>query len=316
MAKETGKTTQKPVTLNLFLAGSVESVVQEFLRERRTRGLSKHTITFYDQELRYFVTWLRGVGVHQVEELTADLIRTYLLFKGETRNKGGVSAAFRAVRVLLFWYESEYDPESWKNPIRKVKVPSGKTEPLPGIDLVTWQKLFDACTGDLAGRDRAVLGVLLDTGCRASELIALNLDDLDNTGALIIRHGKGDKRRTVFIGSETKKLLRRYLKTCGELKPGKPLFTNQTGGRLTYSGLRQIVKRLADRAGVDEPGLHDFRRACAVTLLRNGASLPEVSRLLGHSSYVVTARHLALVDDDLAKAHAANSPVDRLKASR
>ena len=83
-----------------------------------------------------------------------------------------------------------------------------------------------------------------------------------------------------------------------------------SGGQLSLSGLREIVRRRAQDAGIPEPGLHDFRRACLLGMLRNGADAVTVSRYAGHADVRVTLRYLAQTDDVMRIAHAKASPVD------
>ena len=72
--------------------------------ERRSRGLSKRTIEFYSDELRYFCEFLDEMGIHKIDELNADIVRMYLLAFSERRNRGGVHAAYRAVKAMLNWW--------------------------------------------------------------------------------------------------------------------------------------------------------------------------------------------------------------------
>ena len=76
------------------------------------------------------------------------------------------------------------------------------------------------------------------------------------------------------------------------------------------SGLREIIRRRALAAGIEEPGLHDFRRCFAVQILRNGFDLVTLSRLMGHFTLTVTQRYLYLVEDDLRAGHQIAGPVD------
>jgi len=115
----------------------------------------------------------------------------------------------------------------------------------------------------------------------------------------------------VFLGERGRRAVRRYLKQR-RVGPG-PLFQRDSGGSLKYPGLRQIVRRCADRAGIAEPPLHSFRRAFTINMLRNGADLLTIQRLLGHASMVLIAKYAKQVTDDLRRAHAQASPVDRMQ---
>lgn len=195
--------------------------------------------------------------------------------------------------------------------MRKVKPPKVPFHPLPGVAIDDVKKLIATCSTTLALRDKAILLCLLDTGARASEFLDLNLKDVDLTaGAVRIEHGKGDKSRTVFLGSISRRALRKYLKEREDLRPNSPLWTTDEGERLKFSGLRQVIERRASAAGIQTPGLHDFRRSFAITMLRNGVDLQTISRLLGHASLSVTERYLAQETNDLAEGHRKGSPVD------
>jgi len=164
-------------------------------------------------------------------------------------------------------------------------------------------------TGD---RDRALLLSLLDTGCRASEFVALNVGDVNlHTGAVLVGAGKGGKARTTFIGAKSRRELSRYLRQS-KAQANDPLWLTVQGTRLTYWGLRQIIRRRAEKAGVPVPSLHSFRRAFALYALRNGADIYSLQRLMGHSDLTVLRRYLKQTEADLQEAHRRAGPVDNL----
>lgn len=290
----------------------MRNILAGFIIDRQSRALSKGTVRYYLDELNRFCDWLDAIGVISLDEITANILRKYLLHLETTRNPGGIHASYRAIRAYLFWYEDEFEPENWKNPIRKVHPPKVSRQPLPGIAVDDVLKMVTACRTDQSKRDKAILLTLLDTGCRASELTALSIQDMDFiTGAVRVQHGKGDKPRTVFVGSRCRRSLRAYIKTRSDIRPNTPLFVTDEGDRIKYMGLVKIIKRRALDAGIDTPGLHDFRRAFAVEMLRGGCDLARLAELMGHTSLEMLKRYLHLVTDDLQAAHAQASPVDR-----
>lgn len=116
------------------------------------------------------------------------------------------------------------------------------------------------------------------------------------TGEIHIRQGKGGKPRYVFLGKKSRKAMRAYLKHRTEDNPA--LWVTDEGERLTYSGLRQIMRRRSERAGVDTPGLHDFRRFFALQCLRNGMDIFTLQKLMGHTDIQVLRRYLAQTNQD------------------
>lgn len=303
--------TDHAIILLQIISGTVHNVVDQFLIERRSRRLSKSTLFFYERYLQEFCAWLDQVGVVNLDELTPDLLRRFFLTLGAAgHNAGGIDVYYRCVRALLTWWSEETDGE-YRNPMNKVKRPRVVVQPLPGVAIGDIHKMVEACTTSTAARDRAILLCLLDSGCRRGEFLALNVADVDLvTGAVRIQHGKGDKARTVYLGARSRKALIRYLKTRPDLKASSPLFASQDGSRFSSDGLKSMIRRRAAAAGVEPPGLHDFRRCFAIEMQRNGVDPVTISRLLGHSSLQVTLRYLAQNEDDFRAAHKMGSPVD------
>jgi len=248
-----------------------------------------------------------------IRELTPDFLRRYLLLLAESHNPGGQHGYYRTLRAFLRWVESEeVMPPDWRNPIAKVKPPKVPENLLEPIALGDVARLIDSCQGGHnAERDRAIFLLLLDTGARAQEVCSMSLADVDQgSGAITIPKSKSGKPRTVFVGRRTRRALRAYLRTRRDDSPA--LFVCTSADRLTYSGLRQILRRRAHQAGIAEPTLHQFRRAFALNFLRNGGDVYTLQRLMGHSDLSVLRRYLKLTDQDAQNAHAKYSPADRL----
>ncbi len=287
--------------------------VTAFVVDRQARGLAARTVEYYSDELRHLQVYLEGRGVRNVQDITADHVRQYLLhLQQRGRNAGGVHCAYRVAKTFLRWAWTEYELAP-PCPIVKVAAPRLHQEPLEPVSLSDLKAMLATCerrtfAGD---RDRAMLLCLLDTGCRASEFVALDVRDLNlSTGAVIIRKGKGGKFRTAFMGASTRREALRYLRHRTD--DGGPLWVTTTGTRLTYAGLRQVVRRRAVRAGVPVPSLHSFRRAFCLAMLRAGADLVSLSRLMGHADVGLIARYARQVQDDLQAVHAKSGPVDHL----
>ncbi len=295
--------------------GLCESI-RAFLIDCQSRRLSTRTLALYGRELAAWREWTEGQGVTSPLAVTPDLLRRYFLALAGHRRPGGQHIAFRVLKTFFRWYEREYEPRGWRNPIAKVQAPKLPQEPLPPVALDDLRAMLATCEARTFGgdRDRAILLCLLDSGCRASEFLALNAGDVDlASGAVRIRHGKGGKARVTFLGAKARKALLAYLRHRGNLAGEAPLWVTAGGDRLTYAGLRHVVRRRALRAGLrKEPPLHGFRRAFALGALRAGVDLVSLQRLLGHADLSVIRRYLAQTQDDLQAAHAKGSPVDRL----
>jgi len=281
------------------------------LVDRKSQNLAAGTLYFYRMKLQLFTRYCESQVITQIGQITPVLIRQWLLHLEETgHNVGGIHAAYRALRTFLYWWENELEPEGWKNPIRKVKAPRLTDDPLEPVQIDHVQKLIDACTGPNGARDKALLLFLLDTGARAAECLSCDIPDVNLiTGEVLIRQGKGRKARSVYLEKKSRKALRVYLKTHPVDNPFLWL-TDDQDSRLSYWGLREVIRRRAEKAGVEVPGLHDFRRAFAINMLRNGVDLITLSRLMGHSGLAVLKRYLKQANIDLQAAHAKGSPVE------
>lgn len=160
-------------------------------------------------------------------------------------------------------------------------------------------------------RDRAIIVTLLDTGLRAQELCNLLVSDYDpKRGLLSVRHGKGDKARSVFLGDVSRKHLWRYLSARSSPARGAPLFATRAGGHLKAGALRRMIVRLGARCGVHGATLHRFRHTFAINFLRNGGNLFALQDLLGHASLPMVRRYARLAETDLQDAQRRASVAD------
>lgn len=287
--------------------------VAAFVVDRQARDCSRRTLEFYTEQLQAFQKFATEAGIVAVLDLKPAHLRRFLTDLAEHHTSGGVHCAYRCLKTFLKWYESEYEPKDWQNPIHKVTLKSPDDAPLQPVALDDLRVMIGTCDKtEIGNRDKAIMLSLLDTGLRATEFLALNLADVNlKTGVVFVRSGKGGKARTVFMGSKTLREVGRYLRHR-QASPQDALWSTDDGGRLTYGGLRQILRRRAARVGVKVPAIHSFRRAFALACLRNGVDLISLQRLLGHSDLSVIKRYLAQTEGDLQAAHQKGSPVDRL----
>lgn len=289
--------------------------LREFLLEGQARQFTAPTIEHYRGRLGAFVRWAEQQDAFTLRDVTPSLLRAYLVYlqaRGLASNTQHTHA--RALRAFLNFCRREGLID--ESPFAKVKMPRADKVTKPALSSAEVRRLVAACSNP---RDLALLLVALDTGARASELCALNIGDVNfDTLTVDIRHGKGRKDRTTFIGPRTARALSRYI---GKLAPvatveGAALFQSETqrnaGGRLTRSGIHQIVTRLGKAAGVPGVHPHRLRRTFAVTCLRGGMDLYTLARLMGHAGIDALRPYVDSIGDDLQRAHRQAAPVDKL----
>lgn len=292
----------------------VETWIESFLVDRESGGAASGTLRFYTQKLKLFTDFCQTQEVKYIDQIDANLIRGYLLWLESTgHNPGGRHGCYRALKAFLRWYDLEAEPDNWKNPIKKVKAPKVKLDPLDPVDMDIVNQLVDTCPNTFIGkRDKAILLSLFDTGARAAEFLAIDLKDYSMvTGEILIREGKGGKPRSVFVGKICRRAIRAYLRMRTDDLPALWIWDyHDQMGRLCYDGLRAIVTRRSDLAGIDPPTLHSFRRGFCLSCLRNGMNVYELMALTGHADLQVLKRYVKLTSQDARAAHSRASPVD------
>jgi site-specific recombinase XerD len=290
------------------LTQGMHEVLTAFLIDRQSQNLAKSTIIFYREKLKYFTDFCKAQSIKTVSQITSNDLRLFFVSLQDNHSPGGMLNIYAGVRSFFRWIESEeIMPEGWKNPINKTRPPKVPTEVLDAISLEDVAKLLKVANI----RNYCLVLVMLDTGARASELVALNIDDVDPlSGQVLIRCGKNRKPRYVYLGSKTRKALRAYLKQRAD-STNPALWLTQGGDRLQYFGLREILLRMSKKANISPPPtLHSFRRAFAVSLLHQNVNLENIRVLLGHSSYGSLQRYLKQSNGDLRTVHKMYSPVD------
>lgn len=303
-----------PRTQATFLQqdGYLPILAETFLTARKAEGRTSATLRYYRNHLGIFLEWCEACAVTQVQDVTPDVLRRFLLAMSETHNQGGTHGIYRAVRAFLRFVEAEEVIPGWTSPTRKVKAPKVTLDPIEGASLEDIGAMLATCNGSYTGvRDRALLLTLLDTGARVSEFLSVDLADVDPAGGVLLRHTKGKRPRTVYLSQKTRRAVRAYMRTRRDNSPALWIATH--GERLTYDGLRAILTRRAKLAGLHEiPSAHDFRRCFALNYLRNGGDIFTLARLLGHKDISILRRYLAQTDQDAQIAHGKYSPVDSL----
>jgi integrase/recombinase XerC len=182
------------------------------------------------------------------------------------------------------------------NPLSTIRTPKQEKRLPKCLDLEQVQKLLDA-PGDadlLSARDKAMLEVLYSSGIRVSELVELEVADIDLQEGVLRVRGKGRKDRLTPIGSQAIKALQRYfelraLDTKSQSYQGGRVFLNKHGESLSTRSVRRKLDKYLVAAGLD-PGIspHTLRHSFATHLLNNGADLRSVQELLGHQSLSTT----------------------------
>jgi tyrosine recombinase XerC len=275
-------------------------VREEYLDYLSSRNLSPHTLASYRHDLSLYDAFLRERGVSEEEAGLTDA-RAFV----SRLASGGLSARSvnRIVSGVRGYYRfRERFAGGGANPFSDIR--SLRTEKrLPSFlfeeemtRLLELPGRTGSCGEDpfLALRDRAVLEMLYSTGCRISELVSLDVTDVNLRERSAVVMGKGSKERIVFIGTQALAVLREYLLRRGvraarDSDSARALFVNGRGRRLTDRGVRFILGSYIRTAGLAKKVTpHTFRHSFATHLLDRGADIRAVQELLGHASLSTT----------------------------
>jgi site-specific recombinase XerD len=255
--------------------------IQEFLDNLAARR-SAHTVRAYGSDLAQLSNFLNGAF-----DLSPSKLRLYLRKFGTTpvTRARKLSTLRTFAKYLRKARHLEVDPtESLEAPIRRKKLPKALS-----CDQ-TVELLDQPEAGRTPLRDRALLELMYAAGIRASELVGVNLTDIDYSEGTITVTGKGNKQRVALFGTTCKSAILDFIE--GErvqAAEDDPLFTNRHGKRITTRTVQYVVKRWALRAGLSpEISPHTLRHSFATHLLDNGADLNSVQQLLGHESLATT----------------------------
>lgn len=263
----------------------------EFMSSERRS--SERTLANYELALRQFREWREPFKGWS--ELTADYFRAYLfdLMKKE-RGRATIRLQFAALRSFFKWLTRR---RGWKsNPLLEVQLPK-REKKLPVVLTVTQidQMLNLPLTLEKSKRDAvwaperdaAILELFYSTGMRLSELVALNVADIDTYTETVRVFGKGKKERLCPVGSKALEAVQRYRAKAG-VHDGA-LFLSKLRKRLSIQGVDDVVNKYWRASGLPvHLTPHKFRHSFATHLLNNGADLRSVQELLGHASLSTT----------------------------
>lgn len=262
------------------------------------RGLSDHSLAAYRRDLRLYQTFLGQQPVADVAEVDADLLRRFVPWLRGTPNANGRAYAPRSIARTLAAVRGFHrflvaEGLAAADPSTQITTPRLPRSLPRALSTEQVERLLAAPTGDDPAvlRDRALLELLYSAGLRISELVALDVDDVDLTLRTVRCLGKGRKERIVPFGRPAARALDALLVRgrAGLHASGPWLLCNQRGGRLTRQGAWKIVKAYADRADLGAlVSPHTLRHSFATHLLDGGADVRVVQELLGHASVNTT----------------------------
>ena len=291
----------------------MENAIQEFIDYlHRNKQTSQNTEISYERDLKKLASYLETHGVGAFKDATRTNLDAYILYM-EKKNfaSSTISRSVASVRALYQYLFREHVIED--NPAERLKPPrvEKKTPEILSVEEVDMLLAQPDVETPKGIRDRAMLELLYATGMRVSELIHLQMDDVNLEMGYITCQENG-KERIIPINKASRNALKRYLQEArNDLvrdSGSSNLFTNCSGSAMSRQGFWKMVKRYAREAGITRDiAPHTLRHSFAAHLLQNGADIKSVQEMLGHSDISTTQIYLNLgtskIRDVYMKAH-------------
>ena len=276
-----------------------EAKIRMFIASKKAVNRQDNTLKQYSREILNMLDFLGK----RIEDITGMDLRYYY---GVMREQRGIKMSTMQTRLHYlssFWDFLITEELVHSNPVKKVgllKIEKTIKNPFSAEEL---EALRVNCANL---RDRALVEFLYSTGVRVSELVALNVGDIEMGKQQLIVYGKGSKERKTYLTDSAKFYLRRYLQVRNqEGLEEQPLFVtlDKPHGRLTVAGVQYMLRQLGGRAGVKNTHPHRFRRTIATDLLARGMKIEEVKEFLGHEKLDTTMIYCTVKEENVQASH-------------
>lgn len=273
--------------------------IKMFVASKKAVNRQDNTLKQYTREI---LNMLNFTG-KRLEDITGMDLRYYY---GVMREQRGIKMSTMQTRLHYlssFWDFLITEELVHSNPVKKVgllKLEKTIKKPFSSAEL---EALRVNC---MELRDRALVEFLYSTGVRVSELVALNVGDIEMGKQELIVYGKGSKERKTYLTDSAKFYLRRYLQTREQTDlEDKPLFVtlDKPHDRLTVAGVQHMLRQLGKRAKVDNTHPHRFRRTIATDLLNRGMPIEQVKEFLGHEKLDTTMIYCSIRQEGVQASH-------------
>jgi len=279
------------------------------------RGLANNTILAYQSDLHNFLGFLKERKLSSIQQVDKSLVVAFLLYLQKSgRATSTISRNLAVLKSFFQFLVAEKKIE--KDPTVNLEAPKLEKK-LPQVLTTNETELLlnQPNENDPIGlRDKAMLELLYATGIRVSELVSLNVSDVNLELGYVRCVGKGSKERIVPIGGMAVKYLRMYLeygrhRLTRNAATEEILFFNHYGGRLTRQGFWKIIKKYAKQAHIEKDITpHTLRHSFATHLLENGADLRSVQEMLGHADISTTQVYTHLTRSRLKEVYLKTHP--------
>lgn len=305
----------KEEALVVWTEGKNDYFIKRFLLAKSVSGCTQRTVKTYREYLNRI---FRTIG-KDADTITPIEIQAFLAKTIQSTTLANADNNRRVLSSFYGWCQKE--ELIMKNPMNKVDRIKVRKQEKKAFTEIECEHLRDACR---TTREKAIVEMLLSTGCRVSELANIKTADIDGKEIRIL--GKGEKYRNVYLNAKAIVALEKYIaerkdnnqylfprmadkcRSMGEMRKYKENWFTHADmvddlRHMDNSTIENICRNLGKRAGIDNVHPHRFRRTCATTALRKGMPIEQVSKMLGHEELSTTQIYLDIGENELKNAH-------------
>lgn len=272
-----------------------DEIIKMFFVSKKISGFSDRSINFYGNTIRQFRRMInKPLGMITTSDIRLFLGRKQIY---DNCSPGYLNDMRRILSSFFKWLTAENYIA--KNPmvlIGNIKEPKIIKKPFSEIEI---ERLRENCSDS---REQAIIETLLSTGCRAAELLSIDIENIDFINKEIIVLGKGSKERVVYLNAKAVFELNKYIKDY-QIESGPVFISKRQRKRLAAAGLQGIIKKLGERAKVPGCHAHRFRRTMATLALNRGMPIEQVQQLLGHEDIGTTTLYAKSDKFSLRESH-------------
>ena len=283
---------------SLICSDGIPDAVRWYLASKMVENESPGTITQYRFRLSAFFLSVKK----PLNEITSNDIRLFLAYCKQVRHNSDstIDGIRRVLNAFFSWcVNNEYLVRNPVAKIPKIRFQVAERVPLTSYEM---EELRFSCSNI---REKAIIDFLYSTGCRAGELVDVCLDDIDwSARSVVIRHGKGDKRRLTFFNAEAEFSLRKYLETRSDASPYLFVRSRKPHAQLSVRSIEIIIAKVRSNSGLSKRcSPHVLRHTFATASVACDMPLETLQALMGHAKPETTMIYVKLMNADLQRAH-------------
>lgn len=295
---------------NLF---NLDTLISQFITEKKCRNLSEHSIIYYKDTLDKFSNWFYE---NKYEILDKNVINDYIAYLfSQNLKETSINSNLRAIRTFVNYLINENILEK-PFKVKLIKEREYIKETYSEEDLKRLLKVPNKKDRFPIWRCWAIINFVLATGSRLGTIINIRLGDLDFDNDIVtLKHTKNKKPQIIPMSDNLKKVLHKYISTWFEAENDDFLFPAIKGSKATEECIKHSIYKYNKSKGVENTSIHAFRHTFAKMWILNGGDVFRLQKILGHSSIDMTQRYVNIYGNDLKRDFDKFNPLDNISSN-